>query len=647
MYLRFGYSQDKIIKKIEGYRYVSFDIYDTIIKRDICVNTQIFELMENVLKQEGSMYADCFCISRIKAEREARMQIGHSEISLQDIYDQYVYNGEKISEKDKKYLISWEIKIESQISTVNHKIVEVMRYCKKSGKKVILISDMYHSCDTLTRILKENGLSKGIAYDEIFVSSEYNKTKYTGELYDEVLKRKGISKKDIIHIGDAKRSDYLIPKIKGIEAIHIPSDDRKARFRFCKNEKNNQVICRLIDKFQENRLSTEEDEYYVFGYECLGILLFSFCKWLHDLINTSKEKTFFLSREGQLLQRTYSIMYPIEDTGYAYVSRKSLIAGLLWCYDDIYARLRSLSVQHVFDTVTLFELLNIQNHIREIGKIKHYYSIQNVIEDSEIMKVLIKYDNEIIQKSKEQFGYLTKQFVYSNQEEVINLIDIGWKGTMQKCLSLLLEENDSNIKLIGYYMGISDSGKQSFGNVLERKAYLFGNSSGNEMIDENDVFSFGGLLECLFTADHGSVKGYQEKNGEIKPILYPHEMEDKQEYKCLRKIQDGALDFVRDYKKSILSAWIDIDHVTAFSKLKRFGNYPHKRDIKMFEEFDFFDIKASKMCGKEKWYQCLGNPAKIKEDFLSCGWKVGCIKKNFCLIPAHWVYSFARSRKNG
>ncbi len=647
MYLRFGYSQDKIIKKVEGYSHVSFDIYDTIIKRDICRNTQIFELMENELKQDGSIYADGFCIGRIKAEREARQRICNSEIRLQDIYDQYVYNGDKISEKDKKYLISREIEIESQISTVNRKIVEVMKYCKKSGKKVILISDMYHSCDTLTTVLNENGLSRGVAYDEIFVSSEYNKTKYTGELYDEVLKQIEISKKDIIHIGDAKRSDYFIPKLKGIEAIHIPSNDRKAHFSFCKNEKSNQVIYHLLDKFQANRLSTEVDEYYAFGYECLGIFLFSFCKWLHGLINTEKEKTLFLSREGQLLQRTYSILYPLEDTGYAYVSRKSLIAGLLWSYDDIYARLRILSVQHVFDTVTLFELLNIQNHVNEIDEIKQYFSIQNVIDDDQIMQVLIKYDDEIIKKSKEQFYYLTKLFISSGQEEVINLVDIGWKGTMQQCLSLLLKEAGSNVNLIGYYMGISGSGKQSFGNVLERKAYLFGNGSANEIIDENNVFSFGGLLECLFTADHGSVKGYEERDGEIKPLLYPHEMENKPEYKYLKKIQDGAVDFVMDYKKSILSTWIDIDHVTAFSKLKRFGNYPEKKDIKMFEEFDFFDIKASKMCGKEKWYRCLRNPAKIKEDFLSCGWKVGCIKKNFFLIPAHWIYSFARSRKNG
>ena len=51
--------------------------------------------------------------------------------------------------------------------------------------------------------------------------------------------------------------------------------------------------------------------------------------------------------------------------------------------------------------------------------------------------------------------------------------------------SLLLKEAGSNVNLIGYYMGISGSGKQSFGNVLERKAYLFGNGSANEIIDEN------------------------------------------------------------------------------------------------------------------------------------------------------------------
>lgn len=646
MYLRFGYDQDKIIKKIEGYQYVSFDIYDTIIKRDICKTAQIFKLIETFLKQDGSVFANEFCENRIKAEQEARILATQSEISLYDIYGCYVYHGNKISEKEKADLIEREIDIETKISTVNYKILEVMEYCKKSGKKIILISDMYHSCDTLTNILNKNGLKKGISYDEIFVSSEYNKSKYTGELYEEVLKQLKISPKDIIHIGDAKRSDYIIPKVKGIEAIHIPSDDIKNHFQFYKDNKSDKETCDLINKFQKNRLPLMEDEYYIFGYECLGILLFSFCKWLHELINTTKEKTFFLSREGQLLQKAYKIIYPAEDTEYAYVSRKSLIAGLLWSCDDIQGRLKSLSLQHVFDTATLFELLNIENHITDIGEIKQYFRIQDVIEDSEIMKLLTKYDNEIIEKSKEQFYYLTDLLIDSNQKGIINLIDIGWKGTMQKCFSLLLKKTGYDIKEVGYYMGISRLGIKSFGNILERNAFLFDGSSSDRKIDENDVFSFGGLLECLFTADHGSVKGYQKIDGNIEPILYQHEMENKQEYSYLRKIQNGALDFVKDYKGSILSMWIEIDPVSAFSKLRRFGNYPSKRDIKMFEEFDFFDIKASKMCGKEKWYRCLGRPKKIKEDFLSCGWKVGCLKKNFYLIPAHWLYSFARSRQN-
>lgn len=646
MYLRFGYNQNKIIQKIKGYRYVSFDIYDTLIKRDICRNVQIFKLIETVLKRDGSVFADGFCENRVRAEQEARVLASRSEISLHDIYDCYIYCGDKISEKDKNDLIEREIDIEIKISTVNNKILEVMKYCKSSGKKIILISDMYHSCDTLVKILNENGLKKGATYDEIFVSSEYNKSKYTGELYEEVLKQLKISPKDIIHIGDAKRSDYVIPKMKGIEAIHIPADDIKNHFQFYKDNKSNRETYDLIDKFQGNRLPLGKDEYYIFGYECLGILLFSFCRWLHSLINTAKEKTLFLSREGQLLQRAYNIMYPTEDTEYIYVSRKSLIAGLLWKCNDIQARLRSLSLQHVFDTTTLFELLNLQNHIEDIGEIKQYFSVQDVIEDSEIMQQLAEYDSEIIEKSKEQFHYLADLFIDSNQEVIINLVDIGWKGTMQNCLSLLLKETGCDAKVIGYYMGISRSGIKSFGNTLERKGFLFDSSFHESKIDENDVFSFGGLLECLFTADHGSVKRYQEIDGNIEPILYQHEMENKQEYGYLRAIQDGAMDFVKDYTESILSMWMENDCIVAFSKLRRFGNYPNRRDIKIFEEFDFFDIKASKMCGTEKWYKCLGKPKKIKEDFLSCGWKVGCIKKNSFLIPAHWMYSFARSRQN-
>ena len=56
-------NSDKIIEKIAPYSYVSFDIFDTLFKRDVLHPTEVFQII-------GKQYNDSsFASKRIEAER--------------------------------------------------------------------------------------------------------------------------------------------------------------------------------------------------------------------------------------------------------------------------------------------------------------------------------------------------------------------------------------------------------------------------------------------------------------------------------------------------------------------------------------------------------------------------------------------------
>ena len=73
-------------KIIDQYDYISFDIFDTLILRNVAIPSDIFYLVENKEKQSLSTIPN-FHDKRIEAEQLARKKKGFKEITLNDIYD--------------------------------------------------------------------------------------------------------------------------------------------------------------------------------------------------------------------------------------------------------------------------------------------------------------------------------------------------------------------------------------------------------------------------------------------------------------------------------------------------------------------------------------------------------------------------------
>ncbi len=187
---------------VDNYNIVSFDIFDTlIIRNNLNKPSDLFDLINDAE----------FKTKRIEAEKLARAKAAKSEITLDDIYEHLPLYDSGI-----------EIEAECSVCKSNSEMIPLFNYCRHSGKRILIISDMYLSSNVLTRILISAGYDvNGV---DICVSSEYKDTKQSGKLYESVLREKHLDPGRMLHIGDNFQSDYIMAKRNGINAFLYKKD---------------------------------------------------------------------------------------------------------------------------------------------------------------------------------------------------------------------------------------------------------------------------------------------------------------------------------------------------------------------------------------------------------------------------------------
>ena len=112
----------QICHKAAHFDAVAFDVFDTLIKRDVAVPTGLFRLMGN------DFYA-----ARIRAEREARAAQSR-EVTLAEIYARPCLA---------RYDAAAECAAELAACAVNKLVLDAVQTLKEQGKKLYYISDMY------------------------------------------------------------------------------------------------------------------------------------------------------------------------------------------------------------------------------------------------------------------------------------------------------------------------------------------------------------------------------------------------------------------------------------------------------------------------------------------------------------------------
>ncbi len=199
---------EKIWHRIKDYEVISFDIFDTLVKRTVGEPEAVFLLMEQREQLPN------FCQCRIEAEKVARKQTATGEVTLSEIYEAMHW----LDADERERLKNLEKQLEIEVAVANEILFSLYQRCISEGKRIIIITDMYLDRETITQILGTNGIT---GYERLYISQELGQSKNKGDLFAHV--KEDMKNSSIIHIGNAFRSDYWNAIRCGIKSVKIPT----------------------------------------------------------------------------------------------------------------------------------------------------------------------------------------------------------------------------------------------------------------------------------------------------------------------------------------------------------------------------------------------------------------------------------------
>ena len=197
----------ELAQRLSSYPLVSFDIFDTLIRRPYRSPEGLFDglAVENGIRD--------FHALRVRAEQEARRSCGggNGEVTIFDIYRTLC--GQTNPEAGAMALR--EIEAEKRVCYADPDMYEVYRLLYEKGVRMIAVSDMYLPARFLRELLDSCGY-EGIR--EIYVSCEYGVGKTGGALQRRVREELAAEAQPV-HIGDNLESDVKGSIAAGWKAI--------------------------------------------------------------------------------------------------------------------------------------------------------------------------------------------------------------------------------------------------------------------------------------------------------------------------------------------------------------------------------------------------------------------------------------------
>lgn len=565
-------------------RCVSFDIFDTLLERPFLEPDDLFEFlsMEYNRLPEANFISD-FAKLRREFEGVARQRVtmehpGWKEVQLSEIYDEMVSAG-VLNAKNADSMMQKELELELRFCKPRKVGKELYDFALRTGKQIVCTSDMYLPCQLVDKLLKSGGYTK---IDKIFLSSEERACKYDGALFTIALHRLNLKASQVLHIGDNYNSDILVPQRKGIQTVYTSSATEQFKNRNFINytgsnylhvfggdndpaEAHAYLAMRCMAGLVKNKYFSdpfitfaEETQFNAdpryMGYYALGMYYFSIARWLMESTQGKYDVIHFISRDGYYIKRAYDILtaqcgssYP--RSHYLYSSRNSTLPLMISKPEDIctlenlidikaYTPMEILARLEVIIPSTTFEnrkkLLG-DHHIlqdKTFDSVKEWYVFTKVFKTCFYdPKTIDKYRTEMKSAFQKMIG--TKDCTF----------DVGYSARTEAVFTKLL-----GCKLDGFYLYFN----LERGRLLAQKLGIEINTFHPECADIQTIL----LTETFISSMEPSVKGYELKNGLIKPILKNKQEFNEQTRFVLRLIQNSALDFVEDMVNTFPREWL-------------------------------------------------------------------------------------------
>jgi HAD superfamily hydrolase (TIGR01549 family) len=636
--------KSEVLKKVRASKYevVSFDIFDTLLVRPFAKPTDLFRLMGNDVARLTDGAIDNFLTTRMLAEQTVRDRIKTAlekhkdnpgqdftvsriafpfpvreaapapkqEITLQEIYTEIcdMTGVEQTILDDVMFL---EIAYEKRYLQVRRSGKHLYDEAVRSGKTVIITSDMYLPQSAIEDILRLNGFD---GYHKLYLSSTIGLRKHEGELFEHVLKDLKISPRSILHIGDNLHGDIKMAEKYKIDALWT----KRTLDCFYSLKKNKDLIFPKRNQaglaeaaaigLNANHLFDDptriywgdthfNGESYNLGYYGLGWMFTGFAKWIiEEAIRDGIDTLYFLSRDGEIIMRAYEILarhYPnAPKARYLYSSRRSAQVASISTRNDIFKIAKT-----AFYSGTLGDFLGRKFGL-DLTRIdaavleKHGFSsldevIQGQAGKDRMLALVNDLEPLILATAAEERELYQKylRFEGFGPGEKQAVVDIGYAGSMQAALMKITDVPSVG----GYYLMTFREARALF-----NKGHICKGFCGNFVEKDRSfhpISKLGLAFEVVFSNTAGSfIKFARSVTGEPKPVFESTERENAKRA-LVPAMQKGLLAFVGDFARTFKANLVDIDFDSdsCLSVFVDFLYHPAGRDAELFEGVTFDD----------------------------------------------------------
>jgi len=586
---------------------ISFDVFDTLIFRPLENPSDLYAILAAKVDEKfGPIFSD-FAKVRADSEDNARLESSADEISFDEIYN-HIQEHYNLTSEVRDCIQRMEVDLEIDLVLPRKRGQALWQQALKSKKPVYLISDMYLSSDTVSKMLTKTGYR---GYAKLFVSSEYGARKKSGGLYDLVLEELGLKGEELLHAGDHVIADIKQAQARGIRAFRVMraidilrrNTDFGAAWQGTSGAGivgRGTIVGLIANKIydhepkEKHKGSLFQGNPWSLGYAGLGPLYTGFSLWLYEAARRDGvKKLYFLSREGYLLKQAYDLVAAqLPDapaSEYLYGSRRAIrVAALV---DD--RAVFELARQPYTEGLTLVELISqryglsagvVEQRLRENSVDGEYKPPRSTEGRQKLQQAVSVLMNEILgSASKERSHYLAYlKHMGMDLPDSLAVVDVGWKGNMQGGLGRLLGR-----PLHGYYMATLAGAErwELEGHTL--RAYL-SNFAGPWT--DNVILNHRHLMEALSCHTDQSTVTVRKTAAGFSPEFRSDSIPESHRA-LVKDIHRGARAFVRDYVKSfgMYLKFVRIEPEWSSLTLKRYMHAPHREDALMLRPLVFED----------------------------------------------------------
>lgn len=586
---------------------VSFDLFDTLLCRPVLTPPDLFYLVERKVHLLMGDAGFPFSKLRVRAEKEARRRLRVlgdeccEETTLSEIYEIFC-ECFGLSENLRDQVKALELETESKCLRRREAGGKLFELAKRSGKRIVIISDIYLPGKDVERILFANGYR---GYEHCAVSAEYRQTKHSGRLYATLLNEIKVSPKAWVHVGDHVKSDVQMARSHGIRTVYLPSAvnqfwDHPAHERLWVGREAflepsmrmmlgimiNRYFDRPFDGLDERKDSLFNGDASQMGYCAGGPWFFFMIQWM--LEETSKDKCrtlHMIARDGyvplQVFNRLEAFYPDAPNVRYLHISR---IISHAVSMRDRSSILLSHDELPVMDHVPVETLLRERFFIKQpelfrdalleegykLGHPPRCYErfLMDCLNNKQL-EAEIRCRLHEFQEMAE--AYYKAEFEASGKHAIF---DVGYTGKIHSCLERL-----TGMPIDGYFFSSSLNA-----DVLKPHSLRTRNYFGAPLNERVHRFFSRGIAEHVMSDPHnGSMVNLKTSGGYIVPVWTEPNV-DEYTREVQHAIQSGVLEFIDDVKE-----WFGNDltllHATpgsAFFQMNQFMCEPYARDAKIF-----------------------------------------------------------------